>query len=109
MNADENKMLIGVYLRSSAAINDFFTASDGRGSDARPLAETVVLVISSYHGKTDSFDDATGMSCRVAEPPPFLRAAKHIGPQIGSGACGNSAPVMAPEHGWPPLPTTVSY
>jgi hypothetical protein len=33
MNADENKMLIGVYLRSSAAINDFFTASHGRGSD----------------------------------------------------------------------------
>src|ERR1035438_9040951 len=29
MNADENKMLIGVYLRSSAAINDFFTASQG--------------------------------------------------------------------------------
>jgi hypothetical protein len=33
MNADENKMLIGVYLRLSAAIDDFFTASDGRGSD----------------------------------------------------------------------------
>jgi hypothetical protein len=33
MNADENKMLIGVYLRSSAAMNDFFTASHGRGSD----------------------------------------------------------------------------
>jgi hypothetical protein len=26
-------MLIGVYLRSSAAISDFFTASHGRGSD----------------------------------------------------------------------------
>jgi hypothetical protein len=32
MNADENKMLIGVYRRSSAAINDFFTASHDRGS-----------------------------------------------------------------------------
>jgi hypothetical protein len=32
MNADENKMLIGVYLRSSAAIDHFFSASNGRGS-----------------------------------------------------------------------------
>jgi hypothetical protein len=30
MNADENKMLIGVYLRSSAAISVFFTVSHGR-------------------------------------------------------------------------------
>jgi hypothetical protein len=29
MNADENKLLIGVYLRLSAAINDFFTACQG--------------------------------------------------------------------------------
>jgi hypothetical protein len=29
MNADENKILIGVYLGSSAAVNDFFTASEG--------------------------------------------------------------------------------
>ena len=36
MNADENKMLIGVYLRSSAAINDFFAASYARGSDPSP-------------------------------------------------------------------------
>src|ERR1035438_2587490 len=28
MNADENKILIRVYLRSSAAINDFLTASN---------------------------------------------------------------------------------
>jgi hypothetical protein len=33
MNADEDKMLIGVYLRSSAAINDFSLASNGRRSD----------------------------------------------------------------------------
>src|ERR1035438_436636 len=29
MNADENKTLIGVYLRSSAAISSSFTASQG--------------------------------------------------------------------------------
>jgi hypothetical protein len=29
INADENMMLIGVYLRSSAAINVFFSASQG--------------------------------------------------------------------------------
>src|SRR5271157_1899767 len=58
-------MLIGVYLRSSAAINDFFTAPNGRGSDG--FVDTARLPIRAATGVPPGSGADLLRGCHIAE------------------------------------------